>query len=319
MSVARPDAPVPTISVLLPVYNAEPYLRAAVDSVLSQTFVDFELLAFDDGSTDRSLAILREYEAKDSRVRIFSRENRGHVVTHNELIDLAQGRYLAHMDADDICLPERFERQAVFLDSFPDHLVVGGWIEQINAAGQPIGIIRSPLTHQEIDLAHLKGHTSICHPAAMFRKTAVLTVGCYNDEFNPAEDLDLWLRLAEIGKVANLPEIVLRYRLHSDSLSEASGQKQHDAMKRACQSAWHRRGIEGRFEVTEHWRPGTDKTSRHKFALQYGWVAWNHGHRGTWWTYAWQALRLRPLALSSWRLLVFGFVRTPRRQSEREN
>src|ERR1035437_10045946 len=94
----------PTISVLLPAYNAELYLRQAVDSVLAQSFADFELLALDDGSTDRSLSILREYESKDSRVRVISRENRGLVSSLNELITESRGRYLARMDADDVCL-----------------------------------------------------------------------------------------------------------------------------------------------------------------------------------------------------------------------
>src|SRR5690348_4391733 len=100
----------PKVSVLLPVFNAERYLRAAVDSVLSQTFDDFELLAFDDGSTDQSLSILREIEANDRRIKVISRENRGYLVVLNELVELARGSYLARMDADDICRPTRFEK-----------------------------------------------------------------------------------------------------------------------------------------------------------------------------------------------------------------
>jgi glycosyltransferase involved in cell wall biosynthesis len=319
MSIVRSDDAVPTVSVLLPVYNAEHYLRAAVESVLSQTLMDFELLAFDDGSKDRSLAILHEYGASDSRVNVFSRENRGQVPTLNELVGLARGRYLARLDADDICLPERFRKQVDFLDSSPEHLVVGGWVELINAAGQPIGVVKSPISHDQIDQANIRGLTSICHPTAMIRKTAIISAGYYNEKLGPAEDLDLWLRLAEIGKVANLPEVVLRYRLHANSLSEAHGQMQQDAAQLACVSAWRRRGIEARFEAVDHWRPTNDKDSQHKFALRYGWSAWNQGHTKTWWTYACEAMRLRPLARSSWRLLVFGFLKNPRRQSESEN
>jgi len=318
MSAARSDEPVPTVSVLLPVYNAEPYLRAAVESVLSQTFVDYELLAFDDGSTDGSLAILREYEAKDSRVRIFSRDNRGLVPTLNELIVLARGRYLARMDADDISRPQRFEKQVMFLDSNPDYVLIGGWVERMSAAGQPIGVYRSPCSHEKIDADHLRGHLSICHASTMFRPAAVIKAGCYRDEFRDAEDLDLWLRLAEIGRIANLPEVVYQYRMLSSSLSEAEGPMQRNALRRACESAWRRRGIECRFEAVEHWRPGNDKNSHHKFALEYGWISWSHGHKRTWWTYAREAVRLRPLALSSWQLLVFGFLKTPHRQPDLE-
>ncbi len=319
MSVAHSNDLPPTISVLLPVYNAELYVDEAIKSVLAQTFDDFELLVLDDGSTDRSLLILREYEAKDRRVRVFSRENRGLVASLNELIAKARGRYLARMDADDICMPDRFKNQAAFLDSFPDHVLVGGWIELMNAAGQPIGVLRSPTSHEDIDRTHLSGYSSIWHPTAMVRRFAIINAGCYRSEFMHAEDLDLWLRLAELGKLANLRQVVLRYRLHAGSVSETEGPMQRAAAQRACESAWRRRGIEGRFEAIDHWRPGNDKESRHKFALQYGWVAWNHGHTQTWRNYAWQALRLRPCALSSWRLLIFGLLKSPHRQIEMDN
>lgn len=318
MNIARSDDPAPTVSVLLPVHNSESYLRAAVESVLSQTFRDFELLAFDDGSTDKCLTILREYATSDRRVQVFSRKNRGQVPTLNELISLAGGRYLARLDADDICLPERFEKQVAFLNSSPKHLVVGGWVELMNAAGKLIGVVKSPTSHDDIDCAHLKGLTSICHPATIIRKSAVIAAGYYNEELGPAEDLDLWLRLAEVGRVANLPEVILRYRLHSGSLSEAKGKQQQELAQRACISASRRRGIEAQFEAVDHWRPTNDKNSIHKFALKHGWSAWNHGHTKTWWAYARQAMRLQPFAASSWRLLVFGFLRKPREQTDSE-
>lgn len=319
MSGTHLNDPVPTISVLLPVHNAELYVDEAIKSILAQTYGDFELLALDDGSTDRSLLILREYEAQDSRVHIFSRENRGLVASLNELIAKARGRYLARMDADDICMPDRFRSQVTFLDSFPDHVLVGAWVETVNAAGLPIGILRSPTSHEEIDQDHLSGHTSIRHPTAMIRRSAVMSAGCYRSEFISAEDLDLFLRLAELGKLANLPEVMLRYRLHAGSISEAKGQVQQAATQSACESAWRRRGIEHRFEAVDHWRPGSDKDSRHKFAVQYGWIAWNHGHTQTWRTYAWEALRLRPFSPSSWRLLIFGLLKSPHKQIEMEN
>ena len=145
----------PAISVLLPVYNAERFIREAVDSVLFQSLGDFELLALDDGSTDGSLIILREYEARDNRVRIITRENRGLVASLNDLIAAARGRYLARMDSDDISMPQRFERQVMFLESSPDHVAVGGWVIHIDENGLPIGPITSPTLHFDIDQAHL--------------------------------------------------------------------------------------------------------------------------------------------------------------------
>jgi glycosyltransferase involved in cell wall biosynthesis len=301
----------PAVSVLLPVYNAELYIREAVDSILSQTFTEFELLALDDGSTDKSLAILREYESKDRRVHVFSsRENRGVVSTANELIAKARGHYLARMDADDICLPERLEKQVTFLDSSPGYVAVGGWVEHMNLNSQPIGIIKTPLGHAEIDEAHLKGHCSIWHPSVTMRAAAVASVGGYHNDFSPAEDLELWLRLAEVGNLANLPQVLVRYRLHRSALSERERQMQQDRARRACERAWARRGIKGTFEAT-HWRPGKDKVSRHHFALRYGWLAWNHNHRCTWWGYTREAIRLRPFTLSTWKLFFFGLIKKP--------
>lgn len=301
----------PAISVLLPVYNAGRFIREAVNSVLSQSFRDFELLALDDGSTDGSLVILREYEAHDDRVRIITRENRGLVASLNELIAGARGRYLARMDSDDVSMPQRFERQFTFLESSPDHVAVGGWVVNIDENGLPIGPIKSPTLHFDIDQAHLKGHASIWHPTAMVRKDAIVGVGGYREEFRHAEDLDLWLRLAEVGKLSNLSEFVLRYRLHSGSVSQANGLLQQSAAERACASAWFRRGVEGRFEAVELWRATDNRDSMHKFALRYGWIAWGNGYHKTWRSYAWKALRLRPFALSSWRLIILGSLRSP--------
>ena len=311
MDNLKPKKINPAISVLLPVYNAEQFVREAVDSILAQSFADFELIALDDGSTDRSLSILREYEARDPRVRIITRENRGLVASLNQLMAAARGSYLARMDADDVCMPRRFEQQLAFLKSNPDHVAVGGWVIHMNESGLPIGPVKTPTEHADIDQAHLKGHTSIWHPTALIKKDAVLSIGGYREEFQHAEDLDLWLRLAELGRLANLSEFVLRYRLHASSVSQTQGLLQQSAAKRACSIAWRRRGIDGNFEAVDLWRPTKDRASEHKFALQYGWTAWSHGYDKSWRTYAWKALRLRPFAISSWQLIVFGLLKKP--------
>ena len=302
----------PSISVILPVYNGEEFLDEAIKSVLCQTFMDFELLALDDGSTDRSLSILRGFAEADARVKIKSRENRGLVSTLNELISLSRGRYLARMDADDVCLPLRFERQVVFLDENPDILAVGSSVIQVNGAGLKIGRVDCPSTHNEIDDLLLKGHCPIFHPAVMVRAEAMKSVGGYRVEFPYAQDLDLWLRMSESGKLANLQECLLLYRLHSKSISEYAGQGQREAAQRATADAWRRRNIVGQFHTEGIWRPGYDVKSRHHFALQYGWTAWSEGYRETWRSYAWEALRLAPFSLSTWKLLAFGFFTRPK-------
>jgi glycosyltransferase involved in cell wall biosynthesis len=301
----------PLISVLLPVYNGGPYLHEAVESTLAQSFSDFEFLILNDGSTDNSLTILREFETRDQRIRVISRENRGLNRSLNELVSAARGQYLARMDQDDVCMPLRFQRQLEFLEAHPDHVAVGGWIIQMNEAGLPIGIIKCPCEHSEIDEANLKGYCSVWHPTALIRKDAMVAVEGYRDEFDSAADLDLWLRLAEIGNIANVPEIVLRYRLHGGSTSQLKIEAQRASAERACSYAWQRRGTDGLYEALDLWRPNGDEGSHYKFILQYGWTAWSQGYRQTWRAYSLEALRMRPLSTASWKLLIFGFLKRP--------
>jgi glycosyltransferase involved in cell wall biosynthesis len=246
----RPDSPHlsdvdPTVSVLMPVYNAGYYLRAAVESILTQTFEDFELLTLDDGSTDSSLSILREFEAIDSRMRVRSRENKGLVPTLNELIADARGRYLARMDSDDICRPQRFEKQTTYLETHPECVAVGSRVLFIDPEGMPIFEPANELTHEEIDSGHMSGVMAmrICHPSVMMRKTAIVQAGGYW-EHHFAEDLDLFLRLAEVGRLANLSETLFEYRQHLHSLSHSYPTEYRKFSKLAIDDASKRRGID---------------------------------------------------------------------------
>jgi glycosyltransferase involved in cell wall biosynthesis len=308
----------PCVSVLLPVYNGGKYLREAVESVLTQTYRDFELLALDDGSTDDSLATLKTFAACDDRVRVSARENRGLVATLNDLVALARGRYLARIDADDVCEPMRFAEQIRFLDGHLGHVLVGTWVEHINAKGQRIGIIKGPTDHAEIEQTHLSGHSSVWHPAAMMRKRALLDVGGYRSAFFPAEDLDLWLRLGEIGLLANLPASHVRYRIHDLAICSTHRAEQREAARKACEEAWQRRGVQGRFDATANWREGSDTNSQHDYALQYGWMAWRHRHRGTSLSYLWRALRRKPWSIRSWRLAYGLLFKAPPGSLDRE-
>lgn len=302
---------VPLISVILPVYNGEKFLAEAIRSVLDQSFSDFELLALNDGSTDGSLSILKNFELEDSRVKVKSRQNLGLVRTLNELISMARGKFLARMDADDICFPSRFEQQMAYLHEHTDILVVGSEAIHINAEGLKVGRIECPQSHSEIEALLLRGHCPIFHPSVMVRAEAMAAVGGYREEFPYAQDLDLWLRMSELGKLANLPDPLLFYRLHDGSISEYAGEKQREAAERATTEAWGRRNMVGQFHSEDLGRPGADVVSRHRFALQYGWTAWSQGYRETWRSYAWQALWLAPRSLDTWKLLIIGFLRRP--------
>lgn len=231
------------VSVILPVYNGAAFLEQAVESILSQTYRNFELLAIDDGSTDDSLAILNRFAAMDERVRVISRPNKGLTATLNEGLTLAKGTYIARMDADDIAYPTRFEAQVAHLDTHPDVVVVGGQVSLMDGAGRSLGALPLPCDHVTIDQRHMKGVVVVCHPAVMMRASAARAIDGYDEKYEAAEDFDLWLRLAETGQIANLDCQVLHYRQHLESVGYAKRQRQCLSAWRAVRSACARRGL----------------------------------------------------------------------------
>ncbi len=208
--------PVPAISVAMSVYNGAPYLAEAIESILNQTFTDFEFLILNDGSKDTSAAIIDHYAAKDSRIRAIHRENRGLIVSLNQLLDEARAPIIARMDGDDIALPHRFERQYEFLAANPDHGVVSSWTVDIDGDGIEYKIEGNDHpTSFEAFLDAIETGPLLCHPSAMFRRDLVRSVGGYHAAFRHCEDYDLWLRMADITKLCSLPERLMKYR-HTD-------------------------------------------------------------------------------------------------------
>ena len=294
----------PTVSVIMAVYNGQAYLAEAMDSVLAQTFRDFEFVIIDDGSTDESAAMLRDYAAKDSRIRLIQRENRGQTPSLNQGIDLAQCELLARMDADDICLPQRLARQVEFMQQHPQVVLLGGAYAMIDGAARLLTTIEPPPDNATLQEHALSGRTPICHPLAMMRKSAVLKAGRYDPQFQVAQDLDLWLKLGEIGELACVPELLVKYRQHAQSLSETKQELQLAEMRLACERAYLRRGIRRQFLGEQNWRPTSDRNSRHRFALRYGWWAFNSAQRRTALVYGMKAIRALPFNGASWRLLL---------------
>ena len=306
----------PAISVILPVYNAEPYLEAAIASILAQSDGDFELLALDDGSTDDSLATLEAMAASDPRIRVISRPNKGLTPTLNEGISLAQGRYIARMDADDIARPERFALQIARLEAEPALVALGGQFLLIDPDGRPLKVMPMPTGHDQIDAQHLAGakEMAICHPAAMIRKSALDEIGGYREDFTSAQDIDLWLRLAEIGKLANLEEVVLDYRMHPGSVGHKKRHTQIANATQAAKDAATRRGL-GDAALAVAAAPGP--APQEHLALKWGWWALNDGHVDTARLYAWRAVREKPLTPKPWRLALCAIrdtVRAPIRE-----
>lgn len=204
-----------SISVILPVFNGVDMLPAAIDSILDQSYKEIELLVVNDGSTEDIDSVMKIYS--DSRIRYFSRENRGLGQTLNEMIDLASFEYIARMDADDVSLPGRLNAQLTFLERNPEVIMVGGQIEFL-AGYKKIKTFPMPLNHHEIKAGLLGARFPICHPAIMFRKSFAEKIGKYRIN-GAGEDLDFFIRMSEVGAVANIPDRVLSYRIHKNSLS----------------------------------------------------------------------------------------------------
>ncbi|MCL1981896.1 MAG: glycosyltransferase [Clostridiales bacterium] len=233
----------PQITVLMSVYNGESYLAEAVDSILGQTFSDFIFLILDDASTDATPEMLKRYAARDNRITIITNErNLGLAASLNRGISHIDTPYIARMDADDISLPERLEKQLAFIESQPETVALGSWVEAIDAAGAPVESqwfmdIRRYLDHADICKALLLGQSVLVHPSAMLRTVPLKNIGGYRACFRYAQDYDLWLRLLPIGKLAVLPETYLRYRIHAETASVAKLNKQRIANVSALSAA----------------------------------------------------------------------------------
>ncbi len=212
----------PTISVVMPVYNAEAYLRESIDSVLNQTFSDFEFIIIDDCCTDSTAAILSSYN--DSRIRVFKNEtNQGLTKSLNRGIELAQGKYIARTDADDVCMPTRFEKQIGFMQAHPEVGLCGCWYQNI---GSKKGLAKYNTTHSQMVIGLLY-RTQVSHSAAMLRKAVLDMYGLhYNPEFITAQDYDLWSRMARVCELANIPEVLMQVRFHTASVSVKKKEEQ---------------------------------------------------------------------------------------------
>lgn len=292
----------PLVSVIMSVYNGERYVAQTIESILKQTFADFEFIIVNNGSTDGTLKILEKYAALDERIHLISHGNHGMPRAINEILPQTRGEFIANMEADDIALPERLALQVKFLQQHHNVLAVSGCFELIDEKGRLLTRMSVPQDDAEIQKLLLAGHCSLWHPCALMRRTPLIEVG-YDNAFTIAYEMPLWLKLGEMGELANLQETLLQYRLHSSSSSEQNMKVQRQQARMACEQAWQRRGIEGKFEASAPWRPGKDRASRYHFMLQYGWWAFNNQQRQTAAIYAIKAIAALPFKLEGWKLL----------------
>ena len=210
----------PLVSVIMSVYNAEKFLNSAIESITNQTFTDFEFIIIEDCSTDKTLEILKEFKEKENRIKIIQKEKnegpKGFIKNLNVGLNMAQGKYIARMDADDISLPERFQKQVIFLENNPKISMVGAQIDFINEKNEIIGEKIGALEHEEI-VNKMTSQIQLFHPAIMFRNHQNIK---YREKFIYCEDYDLYLNLITQGKkLANLNEKLLNYRILANSIS----------------------------------------------------------------------------------------------------
>ena len=216
----------PQISVVMPVYNAERYLKDAIESILNQTFSDFEFIVIDDASTDNSYKIIEEFTKTDERIVVLRNENNlGIAETRTKGTINAKGKYIAVADADDISISTRFEKQYNYLEKHSDCGVIGGFIELFDSdTGKIIGVRK----YYEDDTNLRKRlflYCPIAQPVCMIRKEVFDNIGYYDPKYPPAEDLDLWFRIGMKYKFANIQEILLKYRVHKKSATISKIQK----------------------------------------------------------------------------------------------
>ena len=233
----------PTVSVVMPVRNAGHFLLDTLASVFGQTFADFEFVVVDDGSTDDTAAILAA--ETDPRLRVVTQQNAGLVASMNRAVLLARGKYVARMDADDRCEPDRLARQVAFLDAHPEVAIVGGAISTMDQDGVQLAPkVLFPATHEQIWAAVGKRPWVMCHPTVMFRRQLAIDAGLYLPWFEYAEDTEFIARMMTVGRAANLPDVLLHYRLNRGSASLNKGRM---ALLKAQ--------LVGR--TVDAWKPGT--------------------------------------------------------------
>ena len=210
----------PVVSVIIPVFNAANFLKEAIDSITSQTYKNLDIIICYDQSSDESLSIIQQSMSEDPRIRLSSGINRGLVRSLNDGIKLASGKYIVRMDADDISVDTRIEKQVTFMEENQDIGVCGSWVEVLFEDGQK-RTWKTPLEHEKIK-PHLLFSVPFAHPSVIMRNYFGTAFPFYDEDFNTVEDYKLWCDLLLCTKFANYPEILLTYRYHESSLSKTA-------------------------------------------------------------------------------------------------
>lgn len=310
----------PTVSVVMGVYNAERTLSAAVESILSQSFTDFELIVVNDGSTDKTQEILADFARRDARVRVVTQTNQG--LTRSLILgcELATGRYIARQDADDVSMPDRFRQQVALLEEAPTAVLVTCWVEDVSPEGVSCAVhkelrhslrLSSGVDHQLTGIA--------AHGSVLMRRSSLMDAGGYRACFYYAQDSDLWLRLSHCGSFRIAPVVLYQRTIGIGSISFrfSSAQSRFCELAQECfrttldggsermlVSEAEQLASECRQRRSEDAPPSEAATSLLLIASQ----LFSHNPKVAR-EYLWKAIRTYPLHWRSWKALVCNSLR----------
>lgn len=289
----------PAVTVLMTCYNTERYVGEAIESILAQTFENFEFVIVNDGSTDGSPEIIERYAAKDARIRVLNGANCGIVGAACAGMKVARSEFVARIDSDDVAMPTRLEKQVTYLRDNPACVAVGSRTLIIDPEGEVICEWGQLASHEEIDSENMRtGGPGLIHVAAMFRAKTAEKVGGYRKEYEGIEDLDLFLRLAEKGRLTNLPEPLSKWRQHPRSCCHTRTEELRRKFPLVIADAYQRRGIDAPVRDAEPTPRPLGEADHH---LRWAWWALLDKRVSVARKHAFAALRRRPFSRDAWR------------------
>jgi glycosyltransferase involved in cell wall biosynthesis len=296
----------PLVSVVMPAHNAGRLLDKAIRSITRQTYANWELIIVDDGSTDETPQRIAQWKHRDPRIRsIHLNSNCGTSAALNRGVREANGEFIARMDADDVCFRSRFEKQVAYLKEHSETACLGTRRLLIDGWGMPIWVKEdSPTRHEEIDNMCLNGTAPVTHPSVMFRRSIFEDSGGYDESLVASQDHDLWLRMAERGRIEALPDILMAYRIHNASTTSKKRREQHEAARVACERAYYRRGLRKEPVIGDQFRPDGTKASRLRCHLDYGRRALTYGYTLSAFKYISLVLADQPTNRDGWRQFI---------------
>ncbi len=216
---------VPDVTVLMSVYNGERWLEEVIRSILGQTFANFEFVIVNDGSTDSSLKIIKRFAGQDSRIHIIDKPNSGLADSLNQGINIARGKWIARIDADDLCEPERLFMQYAFAQKDPSLVLIGTGLRVIDQYGKLIKKYYYPKSHKALLSRLTSAQAFFAHSSAFYKAEVVKAIGGYRKRIKRSQDLDLWLRLSEVGCLACIDKPLVSIRQHDDQVTHEDGGK----------------------------------------------------------------------------------------------